>query len=102
DDDELNPTFEYDDDDGTKHVVWFLDGTTLFNDIKTVDPLRVRGYALWRLGAEDPSVWSVLGKTYGDVDSSGLMQLAPGKNVDFDGDGEILSISAIPTPGQRS
>ncbi|MBV9510157.1 MAG: glycosyltransferase, partial [Caulobacteraceae bacterium] len=102
DDDQLNPTFSYDEDDGTKHIVWFLDGTTLFNEIKVADPLHVRGYALWRLGAEDPSMWTLLGKNYGDVPSAGLTQLAPGKGVDFDGAGEILSISATPTPGQRS
>ena len=47
-------------------------------------------------------MWSVLGKNYRRVDSSGLTQLFPGKNVDFDGTGEILSVSAIPTPGQRT
>jgi len=102
DDNELNPTFSYAEDDGTKHVVWFLDGTTLFNEIKVTDPLHVRGYAVWRLGSEDPTMWSVLGKNYGVVDSSGLTQLAPGRGVDFDGNGEVLSVSSIPTPGQRT
>jgi len=102
DDDELNPTFSYAEDDGTKHVVWFLDATTVFNDVKTADPLKVRGYAIWRLGAEDGGIWSVLGKNYGVADSSNLTQLAAGKGVDFDGNGEILSISAIPTPGHRT
>jgi len=102
DDNELNPTFSYAEDDGTKHVVWFLDSATLFNEVKTVDPLKLRGYAIWRLGAEDSGMWSVLGKNYGVVDSSSLTQLAAGKGVDFDGNGEILSISAIPSPGHRT
>jgi cellulose synthase/poly-beta-1,6-N-acetylglucosamine synthase-like glycosyltransferase/spore germination protein YaaH/peptidoglycan/xylan/chitin deacetylase (PgdA/CDA1 family) len=102
DDNELNPTFSYADDDGTKHVVWFLDGATLFNEVRTADPLKVRGYAIWRMGAEDSGIWSVLGKNYGVTDSSNLSQLAAGKGVDFDGNGEILSISAIPTVGHRT
>jgi len=103
DDNELNPTFSYtDDEDKAGHTVWFLDGATLFNEVKTVDPLRLRGYAIWRMGAEDPSMWSVLGKNYGVVDASNLTQLVAGKGVDFDGNGEILSISAIPTSGHRS
>ena len=102
DDNELNPTFSYADDGGTQHQVWFLDGTTLFNEVKTVDPLKVRGYAVWRMGSEDSSLWSVLGKNYGVTDSSNLTQLSVGKNVEFNGNGEILSISAIPTAGHRS
>ena len=55
DDNALNPTFAYDDDDGRKHVVWFLDAATFFNEIKVTDAYRPPGYALWRMGAEDPA-----------------------------------------------
>ena len=55
DDDALNPTFGYLDDDGSKHIVWFLDAATVFNQIKVGDDYRPRGYALWRMGAEDPA-----------------------------------------------
>jgi len=102
DDDELNPTFGYVDEDGVTRTVWFLDAATLFNEVKVVDPWRLRGYAMWRLGPEDPGVWSVLGKPYGQVDASGLVKLAPGEGVEFDGTGEVLSITATPTPGKRS
>ncbi len=102
DDDALNPTFGYADENGINHTVWFLDATTLFNQIKVTDPWRVRGYAMWRLGSEDPGMWSLLGKPYGQVDSSGLMRLSTGQGVDFDGDGEVLHVSATPTIGQRT
>jgi cellulose synthase/poly-beta-1,6-N-acetylglucosamine synthase-like glycosyltransferase/spore germination protein YaaH/peptidoglycan/xylan/chitin deacetylase (PgdA/CDA1 family) len=102
DDNELNPTFAYEDENGSKHVVWFLDGTTLFNQIKVVDPWRVRGYAMWRLGTEDPSMWTVFDKAYGVVDSSGLSHLPQGEGVDFDGSGEVLNVSHTPTSGQRT
>ncbi|QUD86800.1 glycosyltransferase [Phenylobacterium montanum] len=104
DDDALNPTFSYTDEDngGIKHTVWFLDATTLFNQVKVTDPWRVRGYAMWRLGAEDPGMWSILGKPYGQVDSSNLTRISTGQGVDFDGTGEVLHITATPTLGHRS
>jgi cellulose synthase/poly-beta-1,6-N-acetylglucosamine synthase-like glycosyltransferase/spore germination protein YaaH/peptidoglycan/xylan/chitin deacetylase (PgdA/CDA1 family) len=102
DDDELNPNFGYVDEDGVSHTVWFLDATTFFNGVKVVDPWRLRGYAMWRLGPEDPGVWSILGKPYGVVDASGLTKLAPGQGVEFDGTGEVLSVTATPTGGHRT
>ena len=102
DDNELNPTFSYADEIGVSHTVWFLDATTLFNEMKVTDPWRVRGYAMWRLGTEDPGVWSVFGKPYGRVDPTGLVALAPGEGVDFDGTGEVLSVSSTPKPGKRT
>ncbi|MEO6340893.1 MAG: glycosyltransferase [Caulobacteraceae bacterium] len=98
----LNPTFKYD-EDGETHTVWFLDAATLFNQIKVADPWRPRGYALWKLGAEDPGVWSVLGKPYGGLASvAGLATLPPSHDVDYNGYGEILNVTATPTPGKRT
>ena len=50
-----NPHFSYSDMDG-EHQVWFLDGVTAFNQIHAADPYRPAGYALWKLGYEDPSI----------------------------------------------
>jgi len=102
DDTSLNPTYAYEEDDGTKHEVWFLDAATLFNEVKVADTYRPRGYALWRLGSEDQGVWRFLRQPYGSAKPTGLETIEPGDNVDFDGDGEILHVSATPTPGQRS
>jgi len=102
DPDVLNPTYDYTDDNGDNHVVWFMDGVTLYNQIKVSAPWKPRGYALWRMGAEDPGVWSLLGKPYGQVSATGLTTLANGQDVDFDGGGEVLRVAALPTPGKRS
>lgn len=102
DPDVLNPTYEYTDDNGDNHVVWFMDAVTLFNEVKVTDPWKPRGYALWRMGMEDPGVWSLLGKPYGQASTAGLMTLANGQGVDFDGGGEVLRVAALPTPGKRS
>lgn len=100
--DALNPTYDYTDDNGERHVAWFTDAVTLFNQVKVTDPWRPRGYALWRMGTEDPGVWSLLGKPYGQMSAASLTTLANGQGVDFDGDGEVLRVAALPTPGKRS
>ncbi|HEY2048455.1 MAG TPA: glycosyltransferase [Caulobacteraceae bacterium] len=101
DDDSLNPTFSYEDDDGRKHVVWFQDVATFFNQMKVADAYRPQGYALWRMGAEDPSVWNYLHQPYGAEKAVGLQEIKPSVGVDFDGTGEILHVDARPTPGRR-
>ena len=102
DDDALNPHYGYIDENDVKHSVWFLDATTVFNQVKVTDPWRVRGYALWRLGSEDPGVWTVLGGPYGGVSAAGLTNMAPGSSVDFNGSGEVLKVTATPTAGKRT
>lgn len=98
----LNATYAYEDETGRKHSVWFLDATTMFNEIKVSDAFRPLGYALWRLGSEDPGVWTVLPHAYGQANPSSLNVLVPGQDVDFDGTGEVLKVTATPTAGRRS
>ncbi|MHB8761968.1 MAG: glycosyl hydrolase family 18 protein [Coriobacteriia bacterium] len=57
----LNSSFSY--SDGTApHAVWMLDAMSAFNQVSIASKYGVRGYAIWRLGAEDPSLWDVLPK----------------------------------------
>lgn len=97
----LNPTFGYMDDEGRAHAVWFLDATTLHNQLKVADGFRPMGYAIWRMGGEDQLIWKLLRHDYGQVSSAGLDVLQPGQNVNFDGTGEVLTVEAIPTSGRR-
>ena len=55
----LNPNYAYANEDGTQHQVWFLDAVTLYNQVHVADAWRPRGYAVWRMGSEDPGVWDV-------------------------------------------
>jgi len=99
----LNPNFSYAEEDGAKHQVWFLDAVTAYNQVRVSDAWRPRGYAVWRMGSEDPGVWDVLGRPYDSAIPDSLRHLAPSTNsVDFNGTGEILNPTAIPTPGQRT
>jgi cellulose synthase/poly-beta-1,6-N-acetylglucosamine synthase-like glycosyltransferase/spore germination protein YaaH/peptidoglycan/xylan/chitin deacetylase (PgdA/CDA1 family) len=102
DPDSLNPTFEYYDEQSRIHEVWFLDGVTVYNQIAQTKEYSPRGYALWRLGSEDPSSWHVLSdfETKERV-AERMRQLSYGYDVDFNGDGELLRIDESPQPGER-
>jgi spore germination protein YaaH len=55
----LNSTFGYS-EGGVNHQVWVLDAVSMFNQMSTSYADAPRGYAIWRLGAEDPDVWKVI------------------------------------------
>jgi len=101
DPDTNNPHFSYEDNDGT-HQVWFLDGVTAFNQIHAADPYRPAGYALWKLGYEDPSIIPLLGKPYNFPAPDSLRHIANNvENVDYDGQGEFLRVEGDPALGAR-
>jgi peptidoglycan-N-acetylglucosamine deacetylase len=98
-----NPRFSYTESDGTKHEVWLLDGVTAFNQIHAADPYRPAGYALWKLGYEDPSILPLMGRTYNAPAPDSLKHIDNNiEDVDFDGEGEILRVEADPAVGARS
>jgi cellulose synthase/poly-beta-1,6-N-acetylglucosamine synthase-like glycosyltransferase/peptidoglycan/xylan/chitin deacetylase (PgdA/CDA1 family)/spore germination protein YaaH len=102
DSDALNANFSYEDPDGLAHQLWFLDAVSLYNQMKVSNAFRPRGYALWRLGSEDPSVWSLFGRGYGRADPDDLQVVAGGTDVDFDGTGEVLKVTQTPKDGKRT
>ena len=96
-----NPHFTYDDGDGTKHQLWFLDAVTAFNQMHAADPFQPAGYALWRLGTEDPSTLPLLGRAYNAPAPASLHIIPTNDDVDFDGEGEILRVESGPVTGKR-
>ena len=102
DPDSENPHYAYSEDDGTAHQVWFLDGATAYNQVHAADDYKPWGYALWRLGSEDPTVWSVLGRPYGSPAPAELSTIAAGQDIDIEGQGEVLQIASSPSPGART
>ena len=100
DDPSNNPHFSFQDDEGV-HDVWFLDGVTAFNQIHAADPYQPAGYAVWRLGTEDPSILPVLGQRYNAPAPKSLTTIPTNDDVDFDGYGEVLRVEADPTTGER-
>jgi len=102
DPDTQNPHFSYDEDDGSTHQVWFLDGVTAYNQIHAADEYKPYGYALWRLGSEDPSVWSLLDRRYGAPAPDQLRSIGAGEDIDIEGQGEVLEVASQPSPGART
>jgi cellulose synthase/poly-beta-1,6-N-acetylglucosamine synthase-like glycosyltransferase/spore germination protein YaaH/peptidoglycan/xylan/chitin deacetylase (PgdA/CDA1 family) len=101
DGDALNPHFSYRDDDNLRHDVWFLDAVTALNEMRAAQTLGIQTFALWRLGAEDRSLWRVW-DVPGEANASDrLKDVPPGQDVDMEGEGEILHIEARPTNGER-
>lgn len=97
----LNPTFTWDDPDSTTNIVWYLDGPTAWNEVTAIARAGAAGVGIWRLGAEDPSLWSVLGRRGLAASPAALDTMRIGYDVDFIGTGEILQMVAEPTLGRR-
>lgn len=95
-----NPHFDYTEDDGKQHSIWFLDAVTAYNQIESSAAYKPAGYALWRLGSEDPSLWKVFGSHTAPT-TNGLDAIKYGYNVNFQGTGEILQVIAEPHDGSR-
>ena len=103
DPDTLNPHFEYIDEDlNQRHVIWFLDGVTLLNQMRAARGLGLQTFALWRLGEEDSSLWSVWDKPSNSDSLQALGVVQPSHDVDAEGDGDIIRITDTPKPGKRT
>jgi poly-beta-1,6 N-acetyl-D-glucosamine synthase len=100
----LNNTFDYQDDDDKKHVVWMLDAVSVFNQWRSARSQGVKGAALWYLGSEDPDVWTFLDRrNYGaKFDSTQLEKMQFPYEISFVGRGEILFVELQPQNGQRT
>ena len=99
----LNPHFEYiDEDNNQRHVVWFLDGVTLLNELRAARAMGLQTFALWRLGEEDSSLWSVWDKPTNPESLQALGQVQPGHDVDTEGEGDIIRVTGLPQPGKRT
>ena len=95
-----NPYFEYDEEDQSHHKVWFLDAVTAYNEMRAASGYKPAGFGIWRLGSEDPSVWSILG-TNGNTSPDALRSINYGYQVDFEGNGEVLKVISRPQKGAR-
>jgi peptidoglycan-N-acetylglucosamine deacetylase len=103
DDDSLNPHFEYiDEDTNQRHVVWFLDGVTMLNQMRAARQLGLTTFALWRLGGEDNSMWSIWDKPSAPESLQALNSVQPGHHIDIEGEGDIMRVTGLPQSGTRT
>ncbi len=101
DSDALNPHYAYLDDSDRRHDVWFLDGATALNQMRAAQQLGIKTFALWRLGSEDRSLWSIWDVPGEALAPGKLRDVPPGQEVDMEGQGEILRIGTQPSAGER-
>ncbi|WP_375398503.1 glycosyltransferase [uncultured Sphingomonas sp.] len=86
----------------SRHVVWLLDAASAYNQIGFLRRAGIGGIALWRLGSEDPGLWSIFGRSHARLPPALAINAIPaGTDVDIEGAGEILKIAAVPTTGER-
>jgi cellulose synthase/poly-beta-1,6-N-acetylglucosamine synthase-like glycosyltransferase/peptidoglycan/xylan/chitin deacetylase (PgdA/CDA1 family)/spore germination protein YaaH len=99
----FNPFFVYKDAQAREHEVWFLDAVTFFNQLRTVEESQPYGVALWRLGSEDPAVWSFFGQTATGPSIAGALRALPAPASDAVGERpEVLGRTTPPEPGTRA
>src|SRR5438270_902882 len=101
DPDSLNPHFAYEEDNGVRHQVWYLDAVTAMNQMRSARDVGIRTFALWRLGSEDRSLWKIWDNPSEAGAETKLKTVPSGEDVDREGYGEILIIQHQPSPGER-
>jgi cellulose synthase/poly-beta-1,6-N-acetylglucosamine synthase-like glycosyltransferase/peptidoglycan/xylan/chitin deacetylase (PgdA/CDA1 family)/spore germination protein YaaH len=101
-----NLHYTYYDLDSLEHTVYFTDAATNFNVIRMADDWDTGGVALWRLGAEDPRLWTFFQKNLSidslrktGVDIKRLQTVGLNNKIDYSGEGEVLDLVTTPTTG---
>jgi len=102
-----NLHYNYYDLDSLEHTVYFTDAATNFNEIRMADDWSTGGVALWRLGSEDPRLWSFYQKNLSidslrktGIDMRRLQTVGLNNRIDYAGDGEVLDLVTMPDTGQ--
>ncbi|MGI8481824.1 MAG: glycosyl hydrolase family 18 protein, partial [Chthoniobacterales bacterium] len=102
---DYNPFFYYQDAD-KDHAVWFLDVATFINEVREVRDGKAGGFALYRLGTEDPAIWDALNAPADfttDPNARSLLEVLRGTDTITDvGEGEIVSVDQNRADGASS
>ena len=98
----LNPHFSYIDGSKREHRVWLLDAVSAHNQMGAADHAHVLGTALWRLGSEDPTFWSLWGRSRGrDANIRALEHVPAAESPQVVGDGDVWNITHGAQAGRR-
>jgi peptidoglycan/xylan/chitin deacetylase (PgdA/CDA1 family)/spore germination protein YaaH len=103
-----NLHYKYLGNDGFNHTVYFADAATNFNIIRMADDWSTGGVALWRLGAEDPRLWSFFQKNLSldslkktGIDIRHFNTVGLNDKIDYAGEGgEVLDLITTPDTGK--
>jgi len=99
-----SPYFYFQDEDA-EHGVWFLDAVTFLNELREVRDEKAGGFALYRLGSEDPAIWDALNVPrdfkFDDQTLQALELIKSTDTITDVGDGEIVTVDEERTDGMR-
>ena len=99
-----SPYFYFQDEDA-EHGVWFLDAVTFLNELRGVRDEKAGGFALYRLGSEDPAIWDALNVPrdfkFDDQTRQALELIKSTDTITDVGDGEIVTVDEDRTDGMR-
>ncbi len=99
-----NPFFYFEDAD-KEHAVWFLDVVTFLNELREVRGQKAGGFALYRLGTEDPAIWDALAVAKDfkiDNQTREALEVLKGTDTITDvGEGEIVTVDESRADGMR-
>src|SRR5881409_3152663 len=99
-----SPYFYFQDED-KEHAVWFLDAVTFLNQLRQVRDQKAGGFALYRLGSEDPAIWDALSVPRDfrfDNQTRQSLEVIPSSDTIADvGDGEIVTVDENRKDGTR-
>lgn len=99
-----NPHFVYE-DSGAPHTLWFLDAVTFLNQLKAGRAHQVGGFAISRLGTEDPGVWNVLkldtARPLTRANLAALETIRPGAMIAHIGRGNFITMADERADGAR-
>src|ERR1700680_2442820 len=100
-----NPYFYFEEGD-KEHAVWFLDVVTFLNELREVRDQKAGGFALYRLGTEDPAIWDALNVSRDfkiDNQTRESLEVLKGTDTITDvGDGEIVTVDESRSDGMRN
>jgi peptidoglycan-N-acetylglucosamine deacetylase len=95
-----NARFAYTDEGERTHDVWCQDALSAWNQTATLAQNGLSRVGLWRLGTEDETLWKFLGVDQRPKPQV-LAAIPESRSIDLFGRGEVLTIRAEPTQGQR-
>jgi len=99
-----NPYFYFEDSD-KEHAVWFLDVITFLNELREVHGQKAGGFALYRLGTEDPAIWDALAISKDfkiENQTREALEVLKGTDTITDvGEGEIVTVDESRSDGMR-
>src|SRR5438046_1303783 len=99
-----NPYFYFEDGD-KEHAVWFLDVVTFLNELREVRGQKAGGFALYRLGTDDPAIWDALAVPRDfkiENQTRDALEVLKGTDTITDvGEGEIVTVDESRADGMR-